>query len=726
MPTLPPSSPSICFGPFELDVVSGELRKSGTLVKLQPQPFRVLLLLAERAGTLVAREEIQQCLWSESTFVDFEHGINFSINQIRGALADNPEKPRYIETLPRRGYRFIAAIHIPSNGQKPTELARAISEPIPSKTELELAPAHRSETSRLGKLLWLAITSGSLFCIVGAMLLYQYLYGRSIHIGHIEQLTRSGALDGFQPLTTDGSRVFFLEREGDHWNNMQIAAAGGESSPFPLPFHNTVILDLSPDQSELLIAPFTSRTGNLPLWTVPLVGGAPRRIGNLSANHATFSPDGQQLALSEDDGIYLADRDGSNFHRIAETSLAGGRAAWSPDGKLLRFTQLDPTRQGGSIWEVSVRGGKTRPLLSGWKGSRSEWNGRWTADGAYYIFLSVHEAESNRNDLWALREAPGFFPWLRPNPIRLTSGPIGYGEPIPSRDPRTLYASGGRTEIIDSATVDPSSHLAKPFLPGLGARDLLFSPDGESVLFFTENSLWRSRKNGSERYQLVASIISSPVQYPRWSPDSKKIIYEGGMDDSGPIYILPVDWGIPQSVLAPQQQGSSPDWGPDGERIVLSLLEQKANPSGSRSALYFHDLRSKRSVRIQGSEGLGEVRWSPDGRFLAALTDDLSALKLYDIEKNRWMEIARGKLMAMPVWASDSRYVYSQDILESGEPVYRFLADHPAKKRFYSFENILQTGVLRCGFVGLGPDGSLVVTLSHGGGDLFRIQLELP
>ena len=105
-----PTPHGICFGPFELDVATGELRKAGTLVKLQPQPFRVLLLLAERAGTVVSREEIQQCLWSESTFVDFEHGINFSINQIRGALADDAEKPRYIETLPRRGYRFIASV----------------------------------------------------------------------------------------------------------------------------------------------------------------------------------------------------------------------------------------------------------------------------------------------------------------------------------------------------------------------------------------------------------------------------------------------------------------------------------------------------------------------------------------------------------------------------------------------------------------------------------------
>src|SRR5215472_14799214 len=105
-----PTPTRIRFGAFELDVTAGEVRKGGITLKLQPQPFRVLLLLIERAGQVVTREEIQRALWTDSTFVDFDHGINFSINQIRRALADNAEKPRYIETLPKRGYRFIGIV----------------------------------------------------------------------------------------------------------------------------------------------------------------------------------------------------------------------------------------------------------------------------------------------------------------------------------------------------------------------------------------------------------------------------------------------------------------------------------------------------------------------------------------------------------------------------------------------------------------------------------------
>ncbi len=149
MPSLSPRSPCISFGPFEMDVAVGELRKAGILVKLQPQPFQVLLLLAEHAGALVTREEIQRCLWSDSTFVDFEHGINFSINQIRGALADNAEKPRYIETLPRRGYRFIAPVNTASKRDSPAEMELPAGAAPTTKLRYRSASDMRADLQRL-------------------------------------------------------------------------------------------------------------------------------------------------------------------------------------------------------------------------------------------------------------------------------------------------------------------------------------------------------------------------------------------------------------------------------------------------------------------------------------------------------------------------------------------------------------------------------------------------
>ena len=111
MGTEPTSSP-LCFGEFELDVAAGELRRNSRRVKLQPQPFKLLVLLVKRAGVLVTREEIRSELWPEGTFVDFDQSVNFTVRQIRDVLRDVADRPLYIETVPRRGYRFIAPVDV--------------------------------------------------------------------------------------------------------------------------------------------------------------------------------------------------------------------------------------------------------------------------------------------------------------------------------------------------------------------------------------------------------------------------------------------------------------------------------------------------------------------------------------------------------------------------------------------------------------------------------------
>ena len=179
-----PAPTRIRFDAFELDAASGELRKAGILLKLQPQPFRVLLLLVERAGQVVTREEIQRCLWTDSTFVDFEHGINFSINQIRGALADSAENPRYVETIPRRGYRFIGTVEQPPSGS--TVLKRA------SEPEREKAAPRR----------WLTIAT-LLTVVVAAFVGATY-----VHFRRVAVLTEKDTIVLADFTNTTGDTVF--------------------------------------------------------------------------------------------------------------------------------------------------------------------------------------------------------------------------------------------------------------------------------------------------------------------------------------------------------------------------------------------------------------------------------------------------------------------------------------------------------------------------------------
>src|SRR5579871_4237252 len=121
------------FGPYELDLRSGELHKHGVRIKLQDQPFQVLALLLERPGDVITREELRQTLWPADTFVDFDTGLNSAVKKLRDVLADSAEEPRYIETLPRRGYRFIAQVQ---NGELSSEAA-----PIEAPVVIPLRPS---------------------------------------------------------------------------------------------------------------------------------------------------------------------------------------------------------------------------------------------------------------------------------------------------------------------------------------------------------------------------------------------------------------------------------------------------------------------------------------------------------------------------------------------------------------------------------------------------------
>src|SRR5690348_14169998 len=155
------------FGAFEVDLRSGELRKYGLRIKLQDQPFQVLALLLERNGEVVSREELRQKLWAADTFVDFDVGLNSAIKRLRDALGDTAEKPRFIETLPRRGYRFVAPIEnevsqpisVGSSAEMPAQLGRSAT----TEGELAVIPSRPPAGARRSRMRWVVV--GAAFAI---------------------------------------------------------------------------------------------------------------------------------------------------------------------------------------------------------------------------------------------------------------------------------------------------------------------------------------------------------------------------------------------------------------------------------------------------------------------------------------------------------------------------------------------------------------------------------
>jgi TolB-like protein/DNA-binding winged helix-turn-helix (wHTH) protein/Flp pilus assembly protein TadD len=185
------SPPLLHFGTFELDLSSHELRKAGALIKLQSQHFQLLVLLAERAGQLVTREEIRRTLWTNGTFVDFDRSINFGVNQIRGALGDDPQSPRYIETLPRKGYRFVAPV------------TEAGGEPA----KAQLAPESLAVPQPVASRRWWLLSAGAAVFLVAIALAAKM--GVSPHLG--TKPIRSLAVLPLENLSHDPEQQYFAD-----------------------------------------------------------------------------------------------------------------------------------------------------------------------------------------------------------------------------------------------------------------------------------------------------------------------------------------------------------------------------------------------------------------------------------------------------------------------------------------------------------------------------------
>jgi len=199
-----PAHPSrlIRFGVFELDAVNGELRKAGNSLKMHPQPLRVLLLLAEHAGQTVTREEIQQFLWGDNTFVDFERGINFCINQIRTALGDDAEMPRYVETLPRRGYRFIAPVMTDTAVGASPVVESIARQPTDQGLHATAAPLRAGATTRKRR---------SLLGVLGLVVAIAAVIGWQRYTQHTIPRIHSLGVLPFENLSGDPAQDYFAD-----------------------------------------------------------------------------------------------------------------------------------------------------------------------------------------------------------------------------------------------------------------------------------------------------------------------------------------------------------------------------------------------------------------------------------------------------------------------------------------------------------------------------------
>ena len=504
------------------------------------------------------------------------------------------------------------------------------------------------------------IAAAVLVFVVGGLLAYVWRQPPAVpSVSNYVQLTHDGQPKSL--IATDGSRLYLATGVGSSASFVlrgmaELSMAGGVPKKIDVTTSADMVpLALSPDGSELLLIEGQGAPPKGPLSSVPVLGGSPRRIGDFVAETAAWSPDGKLLAYSNLGDLFVSKSDGSEARKIVSIQGDIRNVTWSPDSSHLRF---DSSETAGTVGlqierEVSVDGSGLHLLLPGWHDPPDECCGKWTSDGQYFVFQS-------QGQIWALAKKSGLFQ-SAPKPIQLTSSPMTLTSPIPSPDGKKLFIIG-RTYRGELVRYDPRTSQFVPFLGGLSAEYVDFSKDGQWVTYtsYPDGALWRSRIDGTERLQLTLPPLS-PV-LPRWSPNGKTILFfqfAQGADKPARMYEISPEGGSPRLLLPEDHnQQLDPNWSPDGSKIIFS--GESNNPSSTVRIL---DVASGQLSVLPGSEGLYSPRWSPDGRYVAAFSPDSKMLLLFDFDTKRWKELSKGSLSWLN-WSHDSHYVYVLDVRE--------------------------------------------------------------
>src|SRR5580692_9526046 len=550
----------------------------------------------------------------------------------------------------------------------------------------------------------------------------------SPRVGAITQVTHDGF--GKTDLVADDSQVYVSELDAANRVIARVDSQGSSRAVLPeysVPksseeqgsLTNLRALGLSADHTKLLVSS-RQASGENAFWSVPIAGGTPERIGDLTGRDASWSADGAQLVFGKGPVLYLANAAGLKVHELYRASGSVFAPRFSPDGRAIRFTVRDAEQNTTALWEVSRDGSNAHALLGNWPSKSTACCGSWTADGRYYIFQasqSVPNTTTVVTKLWAISNANDS------EPVELTSGPMSFGNVSAGRDSKNLWAIGVQpwAEVVK---YDQARNEFVPVVPGLSASDLEFSADGKWIAYISipGGKLFRARADGSEKLQLTSG--SGLAALPRWSPDGKTIAYVSMKPgESWKLFLLPAKGGTPQAVSAEGGSQIDANWSADGKRLIFGDY----NHDASGLSIRILDFKTHQTTTVPGSEGLFSPRWSPNGRYLAALAPDNTTLMLYDFKEQKWSKWATSAgAVNYPLWAKDSESLYFDDLVDGAETI------RQVKVGRMEAEKVMEVGSLDryMGALGLwsgrAADGSWMFVRDKSTQEVYQLSLELP
>jgi Tol biopolymer transport system component/DNA-binding winged helix-turn-helix (wHTH) protein len=528
----------IRFQSYEADLDAGELRKNGRKLKLSGQPFQVLAILLERPGEVVTREELQKRLWPD-TFVDVEHNLNTAINKIRDVLGDSAENPRFVDTLPRRGYRFAYPIDKPLSENGSPELPR--SAPGPPKT--------RSGTQQRLLKYGVIVLSTAIVVSAGMFLLTQ------VHAPHpsqqhpLSRITFDAGLQLGPTWSPDGRLLAYASDRGGKLDIWVQQVSGGEPVRVTHTRGNNWQPSWSPD-GKYIAYRSEAEAG---LFIIPALGseGPGRRIASFGYR-PQWSPDGSQIVFQTLTGLstprdtfYIVGVDGSQPKVILDEFLAQhpGSIAWHPDGKQIAVWEKrwDLARSSPNLWTVPLLGGTaTRweiapniarefEVVSGGKQTCDVGDSfSWAPSGKAVYFACEYRGATN---IWKMTVDPET---IRATGVeRLTTGPGPDEEPKISPDGGRIAfsAKSARVRIwllpFDSSTGRIRGKGSAVTSVGSQAYTPNLSPDGKklefSVLRGGRWEIWEKPLPDGQETPLISGDYD--LEFPQWSRDGKRLVY---------------------------------------------------------------------------------------------------------------------------------------------------------------------------------------------------------
>jgi len=727
----------ITFGIFEADLTTGEMKRSGRRIRLQSQPFRVLEALLEKPGQLVSRQELQVKVWGSDVVVDFEHGLGNAIKKIRDAIGDSAENPRFIETIAGRGYRFIAPVASlsgsaePSLGEpiEPSLSVRGISTNTDT-TGTTADPDHLFEQRkaflglRVQSLSWFL---AGLLCamVLGVIGLMEVLNKRPPILPRIAQVSLDGGVypqsfrsaETLSPLAVDYGRIFSssINQSSIVISETDVNTGRSRKVNLPAEVQGPEVDDISPDGTNLLVRSHSGvelQEPEEPLWVIPTNGGSAFRISDVVAHDATWFPDGKRILYATENRLETAPLEGGSSKLLAVVPGRPFWLRWSHDGKLLRFTIVDLQRNQYSLWELRADEHVAHRLSFGPKALENVCCGIWTSDGRFFVLQSTYQGES---DLWELKGNS------TEGALQITNGPLNYTSPAPGRDEQIFLQGVDSISPVEVQEFDPSQIRFLPRTDFLQeAVRIVFSLDHQWVAWTdVRGHLWRARVDGTEMLQLTSDSIL--VLNASWSTDNRTLAIMAKYPNRGwQIFWISQSGGKPTYVLPASEQGiGDPTYSPDGKSLAFGGLPiLMGGDNGNHPPIRVLDLGTKRIEELPESANMFSPRWSPDGRYIAALTLDQQKLMLYEIATRTWKVVAKVSA-SDPLWGPDGKSLYFYASVSESRPIYQIGIPSLEVRQIYRPD----CGHHNCILSGISPDNRPLIRVEMRRSNIFSINL---